>query len=223
MFSFTRYVCPACKTKNKPSLKYCRKCGQWLLDTIHESKQVKISPFKPIVAVLKFIFLGTICLVLIAVIFAIASSNGNQKGSINKNKQTLSTQQKPGSETVLGVGETASLQTLDITVNSVRATSGTRWEKPRNGMFIIVNISIVNSTNRPSYFSSLLQASLQDSEGYKYDQIIYSGTKGSLNGQIGPGRKIRGKSHLMPLSPATMNLFLVKLFPVDRLSGNYQG
>ena len=73
MFSFIRYVCPACKTKNKPSLKYCRKCGQWLLDTIHESKQVKISPFKPIVAVLKFIFLGTICIVLIAVIFAIAS------------------------------------------------------------------------------------------------------------------------------------------------------
>jgi len=34
---------------------------------------------------------------------------------------------------------------------------------------------------------------LQDSEGYKYDQIIYSGTKGSLNGQIGPGRKIRGE------------------------------
>lgn len=70
---FTRYVCPACKTRNKSSLKYCKKCGQWLLDTIHESKQVKIKPFKSIVAVLKFIFLGFICLILLGIILTIAS------------------------------------------------------------------------------------------------------------------------------------------------------
>ncbi|MGB4505235.1 MAG: hypothetical protein WBI44_10150 [Syntrophaceticus sp.] len=34
------YRCPICKTVNPTEIKYCLKCGQWLLDTINEATTV---------------------------------------------------------------------------------------------------------------------------------------------------------------------------------------
>lgn len=40
------YLCPACKTPNPASVKYCVKCGQWLLDTVNEAKPLTKNEYK---------------------------------------------------------------------------------------------------------------------------------------------------------------------------------
>ena len=65
-----KYICPACKTKNKETLKYCRKCGTWLQDSIHPALPAKgLSIGKIVKGILKAIgWLILITILLVAII-----------------------------------------------------------------------------------------------------------------------------------------------------------
>ena len=68
-----KYICPACKTKNKETLKYCRKCGTWLQDSIHPAMPAKgLFIGKIIKAILKVIgWLIVIVLLILAIVMVI--------------------------------------------------------------------------------------------------------------------------------------------------------
>ncbi|GAW28948.1 DUF4352 domain-containing protein [Carboxydocella sp. ULO1] len=92
------------------------------------------------------------------------------------------------------VGEKVKMGDLAITVNSVKKSNGTQLFKPESGnIFIIIDAAIENLGNESAALSSLMMFKLADSEGYSYNQTILDNVKGSLDGEVGPGRKMRGE------------------------------
>lgn len=104
--------------------------------------------------------------------------------------------EQQGSETqTFKVGDTIKLGDLHYTVHGVREVKGNDLFKPEEGnKWIAVEVTIENAGSEPEAVSSLLGFSLQDSEGYNYDMTILPvDLKGSLDGEIAPGRKMRGE------------------------------
>jgi len=92
------------------------------------------------------------------------------------------------------VGDTVKMGKLAITVNGVRQSKGTSFEKPKDGhVFVIVDATIENLGDEPASISSMLMFKMADAEGYNYGTTIFTGIKGQLDGEVGPGRKMRGE------------------------------
>lgn len=71
------------------------------------------------------------------------------------------------------------------------------FSKPDPGnKFVAVELLIVNNSSSPMSVSTLLQMSLKDSTAQKYDTDLLATTAiqgGSVDGELSPGEKIRGK------------------------------
>lgn len=91
------------------------------------------------------------------------------------------------------LGDSVDLNGLTITLKNFRLSSGDEYLSPSKGKFIIVDISVENNTAELVNISSLLQTSISDNEGYNYNPTVSHETKGSLDGEIGIGRKIVGE------------------------------
>ncbi len=98
------------------------------------------------------------------------------------------------SQEVFSVGETVKLGDLQFSVNEVRTSAGDEFFKPEQGnVYFIVDSTISNLATESASISSLLMFKLVDDEGYNYQITLGPNTKGSLDGELGPGRKMRGE------------------------------
>lgn len=92
------------------------------------------------------------------------------------------------------VGETVKMGDLEFTVNGIRTDKGDEWNKPEEGnTFLIIDATIKNTGQDSSALSSLIMFKLYDSDFYEKDMSIFADTKGSLNGELGAGRTMRGE------------------------------
>lgn len=81
-----------------------------------------------------------------------------------------------------------------FTVNGVREDKGTEFIKPKDGqIYYLVDVTVENKTDKSVSVSSLIMFKLFDSEGYNYSVTIGPETKGSVNGEVAAGRKLRGE------------------------------
>lgn len=95
---------------------------------------------------------------------------------------------------VFAVGETVKMGDLSITVNAVREDSGVDFIKPKDGyIYYIVDCTLENHGGESEAISSLMMFSLADNEGYNHTVAIGPETQGSLDGELAPGRKMRGE------------------------------
>lgn len=96
---------------------------------------------------------------------------------------------------VFGVGETVNFDGLHITVNDAYITKGNpdEFTEAMNDYYVVVDVTIENTTDQSAAVSSLMQISLLDADGYSQDIGIGLNTKGSLDGEIGAGRKLSGE------------------------------
>lgn len=102
--------------------------------------------------------------------------------------------QKPKAPETFLVGEPIKMGGLIFTVNSVRDSKGGEFLGPEEGyIYKIVDVTLDNVGEESASISSLLMFSLNDTEGYKYDVTIATDTKGSVDGELQPGRKLRGE------------------------------
>ena len=102
----------------------------------------------------------------------------------------------PAAKQSYQVGETAELNGLKITVNEAKESAGNQSIKPEAGKhFIIINVTVENTTDKDVSMSSALQMELKDDTGQAYD-LDYGATSvpGGKNpyGNIAPGDKVRG-------------------------------
>jgi len=127
---------------------------------------------------------------------AVLEDNGNsqvQSESMKEDKPQQSSSQGDTKSTVR-FGDTGSVDKLELTVNSVRLASSGTLDKPKEGnVFYILDVTINNPTSKAEPLSSLLQMSLEDNNGYSFDQAIFADTSGSLDGEVGEGRKKSGE------------------------------
>lgn len=102
--------------------------------------------------------------------------------------------QKPQAPETFAIGEPINMGDLVLTVNGVRESKGDQYIKPKEGhIYKIVEATLENIGQESAAISSLMMFSLTDSEGYKYTVTIGPDTKGSLDGELQPGRKMRGE------------------------------
>jgi len=101
------------------------------------------------------------------------------------------------SQQTYNVGDVISMGTTNITVNEVLYPAGDQFNKPNAGFkFLVVDVTIENTSATAINVSTLLQMSVKDSGGQKFDvDLMASVASGgsSPDGEIAPGEKLRGQ------------------------------
>ncbi|OPF52720.1 hypothetical protein BH721_05530 [Clostridium baratii] len=117
----------------------------------------------------------------------VASSESNEE-----NKENNKPDEKK--EEVFKIGDTVKVKDYEITVNKVSTSKGNEISKPANGNeFLKVDITIKNISDKEQTVSSVLMFKVVDKEGRECKQEIFADSNGTLDGQVGAGRKITGE------------------------------
>lgn len=107
-------------------------------------------------------------------------------------EQEAKQEQKQKQET-FKVGDTVKFDGLNVTLSKVRESKGDEFMDPQNDKFLVIQLEIENTTDKAQTVSSMLQMNLVDKEGVSMDYSITGDEKGKLDGEIGPGRKMKGE------------------------------
>ncbi|OUM87931.1 MAG: hypothetical protein BAA01_10830 [Bacillus thermozeamaize] len=122
-----------------------------------------------------------------------SNTSSQEKEDANPTAQDAENQKPPAPQT-FAVGEQIKMGDLIFVVNSVRDSEGDQFIKPQQGhVYKMVDVTLENVGNESDVISSLMMFSLSDADGYKYNVTIGPETKGSLDGELQPGRKMRGE------------------------------
>lgn len=102
--------------------------------------------------------------------------------------------QEPPEVQTFNIGDTVAMGDLEMTLNGARWLTGDEWFKPDPGeRWLAIDCTIENKAQEIAPISSLMMFSLIDEEAFSRDLEIMVETKGSLDGELGPGRKMRGE------------------------------
>ena len=98
------------------------------------------------------------------------------------------------SEEIFVIGDTVRMGDLVFTLNSARWEEGDEWNKPKEGeRWLVLDCTVENESSEPTTISSMLMFSLYDEDSYSRDVDFFADTEGSLDGELGVGRKMRGE------------------------------
>jgi len=96
--------------------------------------------------------------------------------------------------TIFKVGDTVAMGDLEFTINSVRFDEGSEYFKPDEGKkWLVADCTVTNNSEESTTISSMLMIRLFDSEYYSQEMSLFADTKGSLDGELGAGRTLRGE------------------------------
>ena len=144
----------------------------------------------------KSILLLVLCFLFAAVLFGCGETTEPKKATTDP---TDTKQQE-----IFKIGERVEMGKLVITVNSIKDSQGSEFLKPESGhIYKIADCTIENLSDESEAISSMLMFKMADSEGYNYDITITDSSKTSLDGELGPGRKMRGEVAFEVPSDAT--------------------
>ncbi len=82
-----------------------------------------------------------------------------------------------------------------ITINSVKTSQGSEFEKPGDGnVFALVNLTAKNTSGKAQTLSSFLMFTLRDKDGQKYEESFYTGdsTASTPDGTVENGDQVKG-------------------------------
>ncbi len=101
---------------------------------------------------------------------------------------------EPPEVQIFEIGDRVRMQDALITVNSVRLSEGGEWFGPgEDHIYVVIDITVENDADEPMHVSSIMQFDLVDDDGYSMDMTIYVDAKGSVDGELGAGRRMRGE------------------------------
>lgn len=103
------------------------------------------------------------------------------------------TQPPPAQET-FKIGETVKMGNLQFTLNGVRFDDGGDFFSPNDGeRWLVFDCTLENLGSEPTAISSLLMFKLYDANDYAMGLAIGPDLKGSLDGELGAGRRMAGE------------------------------
>lgn len=119
-----------------------------------------------------------------------------------------------------GIGSTGETDGLKITLNGVRRTSSGLVDPKPGNEYVIVNLTFENTTSEQKVVSSLLNFTLTDSKGQKYDIDIFGPEmKASADGNVEPKGKLSGESAFeVPKSATGLNFVFTPLLGGNEVS-----
>ncbi|QGQ97039.1 DUF4352 domain-containing protein [Paenibacillus psychroresistens] len=113
-----------------------------------------------------------------------------QKAALAKMKEQ---QEADIAAKTFSIGDTVKFNDLEITLNGVRGNKGSDFDTPEEAMFIILDLTIENKGTDSAAISTLMSMALNDAESFKLDVALFTDVKGSLDGELAAGRKVRGE------------------------------
>lgn len=162
---------------------------------------------------------GLIILCCVGVLVLVAANgNGGATSSntgtnVNDNQTTATSTTakhfKAGDQVKVG-------DTYIVTVNSVKTSKGDEILQPKAGnVYLIVDVTVKNISSKEQDLSSLLQFTLKDATGQKYDETIVTNAT-PPDGKIEAGDQVRGQiAYEVPSAQKSFTL----AFEADIISG----
>ena len=111
------------------------------------------------------------------------------------------------------LGDVVSIDNWQVSVISAKISHGGQYDTPQHAgdVYLEIDVSVVNQTGQSQTFSSLLNFTLKDSTGQKYDQAFVSDAPSSPDGTVPNGGKLRGT--VVYEVPPTMHTFEFDVAP----------
>ena len=184
------------ETKETKLCKYCQ---------TEIPKKAKICPNckKKQSGKLKWIVIAVIVLILIAAIAGGGGDttpqrvdNANLPSESNEKQQgTLKTEEKQ-EEIIFGVGETAELNGVRVTMTDYSESNGSKYNKPSDGnVFLLIEFLIENNTDSEMAVSSMMSFEAYADDyalNYSLSALLEKENSNQLDGQIAAGKKMKG-------------------------------
>lgn len=128
---------------------------------------------------------------VLGLVFGVAAcSSDSDDSKKDDNKEEAKKEEKK----VPTIGDTVEVEGIKITVNSTRISTGSDISKPDEGMeWIVLDITLENTTDEALSSSSLLSYTLKDGDGRKQDIEIFADLNGSLDTEVEAGGKATGE------------------------------
>lgn len=93
------------------------------------------------------------------------------------------------------VGDTVAMGDLEHIVHGARWSTGDEWFGPDDGeRWLVLDIEVTNSGSASESISSLIMWTLIDADNRSVDMTITGDERGSLDGELGAGRSMRGET-----------------------------
>lgn len=122
-----------------------------------------------------------------------AQTTGGDQTSEEQGSKATQNENSNAPET-FKIGDPIKMGDLIFIVNSIRESNGNDFIKPEEGkVYKIADVTLENVGKESTSVSSMLMFSLSDADGYKYNITIGPDAKGSVDGELQPGRKHRGE------------------------------
>lgn len=92
------------------------------------------------------------------------------------------------------VGEAVQFDDLVITVHGAKVKKqDNNGLKPQKAKLVYVDVTIENKSTKPAQISSVMNFKLSEADGTQDNVTIVSDMNGQLDGELGPGRKMKGQ------------------------------
>ena len=151
-------------------------------------------------------------IVVIVIIAVIVSSGGGSDDKdtatkVSGSAETSELASEEPAQTVFKIGDTASFDGYDISVNSIETNEGSEYEEPEEGKeFVVINLTITNNTEEKQSFNPLdfevNEDGVSSSAGFNY----LHGVETLNSGDLDPGASITGNLVAEVRSDATLKL-----------------
>lgn len=100
----------------------------------------------------------------------------------------------------------------DVTykVNSFRTYNGDDFSQPDEGYtYYIFDVEVENNSSESVSVSSMMTYNLYDGQGYKQKSALLFDLKGSMNGEVLPGNKLRGEiAYEVPINSNNLEMWV---------------
>jgi len=145
--------------------------------------------------------LFTLMLMLLVAIFAAgcAEQKQNDQNGVNNNQNNGDTESKEkGTENIVfKAGETAEIGDVVFALNGIRYEEGDEsWAPEEDQKWIVFDCTVENKSSETIFVTTITPANtfqLYDTEGYSKETTVIATSKGNLNTEIAPGRKVSGE------------------------------
>lgn len=133
-----------------------------------------------------------ICALLALIVLALiacgeANNNTGSSTTTTSQPQQEATQHFKVKQTVK-VGDA-----WQVTVNGAKTSKGSEFLKPKSGhIYLLVDVSLKNLSNKEQSVSSALNFTLADSTGVKYNETIVDSDQGQVDGKVEAGGPLKG-------------------------------
>lgn len=123
-----------------------------------------------------------------------AQETNDQSTSSSSQPSAATTPESAADSTLHQVGDTVTMGDLEHTVHGVRYSSGDEIMSPESGtQWLVLDVEVTNNSSDSQAISSVMMWTLNDPENRSVDIAMTGDERGSLDGELGPGRSMRGE------------------------------